>query len=450
MARRIGRHAGVKLFLSLVFALGAVAALCAQIEKTPPPPGRGLFQDLVATARDGQVRLSFYQSTRFWADPAGRAKDPALVLRIHRREVAGMVFGMDYEEILNDLTPAQATLVWDGPLPAINERKYEFIDKTVQLGRTYAYWVSSNLGDAPTGPKAVRVRDPRTFWNRAEIDRRIDALTQAHPGLVTKKIIGTTVRGRPIAALYLGNPDKRIALVGSIHAGEAGPELILPALEKIAAENPEALRAVGIVAVPIINSDERERLAEGYPYYLRKNAAGVDLNRNFSALWGEVSYLYGLISSDPESTTYFGPRAESEPETRAIATLMAETRPLVVYSYHCVAALAGTDLVRSVASADDADYTARCEAVARAYTSSAIGQTEGPYTRLVCTGGSLATLMWRQYGVPAFDMEGTEFAPFGDMPTDEQMARFQALHTRGILGTLRYFGAPPAAGASGR
>jgi hypothetical protein len=227
--------------------------------------------------------------------------------------------------------------------------------------------------------------------------------------------------------------------VGSIHAGEAGPELILPALEKIVTENPEALREVGIVAVPILNSDERERLAQGYPYYLRKNAAGVDLNRNFTALWGEVSYLYGLVSSDPESTTYFGPRPESEPETRAIAALMADVKPLVVYSYHCVAALAGTDLVRSVASAGDAEYTARCEAVAQAYVGSAIGQAKGPYTRLVCTGGSLATLMWQQYGVPAFDMEGTEFAPFGDMPTHEQLARFQALHARGILGTLRYF-----------
>lgn len=442
MARRIGPHAGVKFFLSLILALGSVTALCGQFEKTPPPPGRGLFMDLLATAQDGHVRLSFYQSTRFWGDPTGRAKDPALVLRIYRQEAKGMVFGMDYEEILNDLSPAQATLVWDGPLSAINERKYEFIDKTAEPGRTYAYWVSSNLGDAPTGPKAVRLRDPKTFWNQAEIDRRTDALVRAHPELVTKKVIGTTVRGRPITALYLGNARRRIALVGSIHAGEAGPELILPALEKISAENPEALREVGIVAVPIINIDERERLATGYPYYLRKNAAGVDLNRNFTALWGEVSYLYGLISADPESATYFGPRAESEPETRAIAALMAETRPLVVYSYHCVAALAGTDLVRSVASAGDADYTARCEAVAKAYVSGAVGKAEGPYSRLVCTGGSLATLMWREYGVPAFDMEGTEFAPFGDMPTDEQMTRFRALHMRGILGTLRYFARP--------
>jgi hypothetical protein len=315
----------------------------------------------------------------------------------------------------------------------------------VQIGRTYAYWVSSNLGDAPTGPKAVRVRDPLTFWNQQEIDRRIDALAQAHPELVTKKVVGATVLGRPITALFIGNQQKRIGLVGSIHAGEAGPELILPALEKIVAENPEALRAVGIVAVPILNRDERERLAQGYPYYLRKNAAGVDLNRNFTALWGEVSYLYGLVSSDPESATYFGPKPESEPEARAIAALMAETKPLVVYSYHCVAALAGTNLVRSVASAGDADYTARCEAVAKAYVDSATGTTqEGPYTQLVCTGGSLATLMWQQYGVPAFDMEGTEIAPFGDMPTHEQLARFQALHTRGILGTLRYFSSGPA------
>ncbi len=411
------------------------------MERTPPPAGRGLFIDLVAGVRDGKVRLSFYQSTRFWADLTGPAKDPKLVLRIYRAEVPGLVFGMDYEEIINDLTPAKAKVIWDAPLPAINERKYEFIDEAAEIGRTYVYWVSSNLGDAPTGPKVARVRDPQTFWNQAEIERRIDALAQAHPKLVTKKTIGATVRGRAINALFIGNSEKRIALIGSIHAGESGPELILPALEKICTENPDALANVGIVAVPIMNIDERERLAEGYPYYLRKNAAGVDLNRNFTALWGEVSYLYGLISSDPESTTYFGPRPESEPEARAIAALMKEVKPLTVYSYHCVAMLAGTDLVRSVASGGDADYTARCEAVAKVYVESAIGTgaQAGPYSRLVCTGGSLPTLMWKDYGVPAFDMEGTVFAPLGDMATREQLAEFQAMHARGIFGTLRYF-----------
>lgn len=426
-------------FLALVLATLLAPDRLSAAPPVPPPPGRGLFIDLVAVVRDAKVHLSFYQSTRFWQDPSGRAKDPNLVIRIYRHEITDLVFGIDYEEILNGLDPTKGRLIWEGPLPAINERKYEFTDADVVIGRTYAYWVSANLGDAPTGPQAARVRDPATFWPQEESERRMDALARDFPQLVTKQRVGQTVLGRPIHALLVGNRTRCIVLVGSVHAGEAGPELILPALEKLVRENPAALAQVGIAAIPTVNIDERQRLALGHPYYLRKNAAGVDINRNFRALWGEVSRLYGLISSDPDSTTYFGPAPESEPEARAVAQFVAAHRPLALFSYHWVAALAGTDLVRSVASQHDAAYTAKCETVARVYVESASGPQSGPYSRLVCTGGSLATLMWSEYGVPAFDMEGTETAPAGDMPTHEQLAQYQAMHARGLLGILRHF-----------
>lgn len=437
--------ASLTLLLLMTFA-GMVLprVMRAAAPPVPPPPGRGLFIDLTAKVHDAKVRVSFYQSTRFWQDPSGRAKDPNLVLRIYRHEITDLVFGIDYEEILAGLDPLDGKLVWDGPLPAINERKYEFMDADVQIGRTYAYWVSSNLGDAPVGPKAARVRDPVTFWNQAESERRMDALVRDYPSLVRKERVGTTVLGRPLHALLVGNRERNLALIGAVHAGESGPELILPALESILRDHPEVLREVGIVAIPTVNIDERERLALGYPYYLRKNAAGVDINRNFRALWGELSYLYGLISSDPESPTYFGPAPESEPEVRAVAKFVADHRPLTVYSYHWVAAVSGTDLVRSVASAADEAYTAKCEEVAKVYVQSSGSDrpAQAPFSRLVCTGGSLATLMWKEYGVPAFDMEGHETAPFGDMPSRERLAEHQAMHAKGILGTLRHFASP--------
>lgn len=423
-----------------VFALLSVTLLAPTmlVAATPvPPPGRGLFMDLVATVRDGKVRVSFYQSTRFWQSPTGKAKDPKLVLRIYRKEVPSFVFGIDYEEILNDLRPAAADLIWNGPLPAINERKYEFTDDHVQTGHTYVYWVSSDQGDAPTGPKAARVRDPQTFWHQDETERRMTALAARYPQLVTEVEIGRTVLGRPIHALHVGNRERCIALVGAVHAGESGPELIVPALETLLAEHPEVLREVGIAAVPTVNIDQRQRLAEGYPYYLRKNAAGVDINRNFRPLWGEVSYAYGLISSDSESATYFGPRPVSEPEVAALTAFVAQTKPAALFSFHWVAALTGTDLLRSAASEGDASYAQKCEEVSRAYVEAAAGPTPSPHSRLFCTGGSLPTLMWKEYGVPAFDVEGKELAPFGDLPTEEQMVRFRAMHVRGILATLR-------------
>lgn len=44
---------------------------------------------------------------------------------------------------------------------------------------------------------------------------------------------------------------------------------------------------------------------------------GVDPNRNFGFHWGEEDE--GAASSDPCHETYAGPKAFSEPETRAIA-----------------------------------------------------------------------------------------------------------------------------------
>lgn len=425
------RFARVAMLFPIMLASPVMAA------ETKPTPG--VLMSVRAVVQGTDVKLSFYQSTRFWVEQPEKSKSGALVIRIYRQEIPNLQFGVDYEEILNGLDPKQGRVIWDAPLPAINVRKYEFTDTTTEIGKTYVYWVSSNLGDTPTGPVPARVRDPETFWNQQEIERRMDALVKTYPQLVTKKLVGTTVLGRPIHALLVGSQEKRVAMIGSVHAGESGPELILPVIEKLLQENPDVLAKVGLAAIPIVNIDERERLAAGYPYYLRKNAAGVDINRNFDALWGELSYLYGLMSSDPVSDTYFGPAPSSEPETRAVEDFLREHRPLAAFSYHHVAALTGTDLLRSAASADDAAFTAKCEAVAKAYVEGGVGATPGPYSRLLCTGGSIATWLWKNYGIPGYDVEGKELAPLGDMTTHEQLARFQGIHTRAILGTLRHF-----------
>jgi g-D-glutamyl-meso-diaminopimelate peptidase len=56
---------------------------------------------------------------------------------------------------------------------------------------------------------------------------------------------------------------------------------------------------------------------DNYLQYWKANAAGVDLNRNFDALWS--SYKVGM--SRPSHATYKGPTPNSEPETRAMVAL---------------------------------------------------------------------------------------------------------------------------------
>jgi hypothetical protein len=80
---------------------------------------------------------------------------------------------------------------------------------------------------------------------------------------------------------------------------------------------------------------------DGYEYshttdrYWRKNRGssglGVDLNRNWPYYWG---YEWGS-SSSPWSETYRGPKALSEPETRAIhAYVMSLPRRFVMVDFH--------------------------------------------------------------------------------------------------------------------
>jgi murein peptide amidase A len=128
-------------------------------------------------------------------------------------------------------------------------------------------------------------------------------------------VIGHSVRGQPIRAYERG--DRSVpptVVVGVIHGSE-------PAGLKVVAR----LRSMPLPAgvhlwlVPTVNPDG---LAAG----TRQNAHGVDLNRNSSQ---GRRFLGG-----PGTRFYAGPKAFSEPETRAIRALVLATRPAVTVWYH--------------------------------------------------------------------------------------------------------------------
>jgi protein MpaA len=127
-------------------------------------------------------------------------------------------------------------------------------------------------------------------------------------------LIGHSVRGRPIVAHVLG-PDaapRKLLLVGCIHGNECAGIAILSALERR-----RVPPGVQLWLVPELNPD-------GTAVETRQNAHGVDLNRNFPFQWERVT--------DP--TYYSGPRAASEPETRAAMTLIRRIKPAMTIWYH--------------------------------------------------------------------------------------------------------------------
>ncbi|WP_437731026.1 M14 family metallopeptidase [Sorangium sp. So ce1335] len=113
-------------------------------------------------------------------------------------------------------------------------------------------------------------------------------------------------------------------ILSGIHPLEwIGVETTLALLERLAAED---LGGRSIFAVPIVNPDGLLRvemnLRAGRHRYVRGNARGVDLNRNFDAGWyerGLVQRLIGLVSSP-------GSRPASEPEVEAIAHALSSRR----------------------------------------------------------------------------------------------------------------------------
>jgi murein peptide amidase A len=134
-------------------------------------------------------------------------------------------------------------------------------------------------------------------------------------------VIGRSVQKRAISAVQIGDgAGTRVALVvGVIHGDERAGLRIIRALEREAAGQTGALAGTQLWVVRTVNPD-------GVRARTRKNSHGVDLNRNFPYRWrGHV----------PQSSGYYpGPRAASEPETRAVIALVRRIRPDLSIWYH--------------------------------------------------------------------------------------------------------------------
>ncbi|SEB50489.1 protein MpaA [Nocardioides exalbidus] len=132
------------------------------------------------------------------------------------------------------------------------------------------------------------------------------------PAVVEVRTIGTSVQGRPIRAWRLGEPGRRrIVLISTMHGNEPHTRRILETLR-----DGRRITGVDLWVIPTYNPDG---LARG----TRRNARGVDLNRNFPYRWADLDGSY-------ES----GRRPGSEPETRAVMAFLTDVDPMRVISFH--------------------------------------------------------------------------------------------------------------------
>lgn len=400
---------------------------------------RHVFGQLNARVEDGTVRLAFYLTTPVFSSLKGA--QPPSTIRIHRQCESEFTWGQNYAEHFDGMDVGKAQLIFEGAIDPINNRKFEFLDEEVEVGQTYVYWVSCPLGRLPTGPVAVRVRDPRIWWPHHEVESSLAAIARTHLHLATIEQYGTTGGGHAIPGLRVGNRDRCIALVGTIHAGESGPELVIPAIERLLAENAALLAQIGVAILPNVNVDERERLVQGCPWYLRTNARGVDINRNFDVNWEQVEYGYGLISSDPDAGTYRGPKPESEPETRAVVEFLRAIAPQAVFSYHALASITGACFLAPREGEHDSNYVSACNMLADPFVAAFCPEKwPGMGVRFGASAGSLPAYAYSKLGVPGFDLEwdgNPDSQPsHNDRTTPEMLKTYQDRHYRGLVATL--------------
>jgi hypothetical protein len=133
-----------------------------------------------------------------------------------------------------------------------------------------------------------------------------------HPAVIGKRVLGKSVQGRKIVAYHLGEPgEKKVVLISLMHGNEPAPRRILTNL----IDGPP-VHDLNLWVVPVYNPD-------GFAHHARKNAHGVDPNRNYPYKWAPLNGNY-------ES----GPRPASEPETRAMMRFLSRVRPAYVLSFH--------------------------------------------------------------------------------------------------------------------
>jgi len=136
------------------------------------------------------------------------------------------------------------------------------------------------------------------------------AAQDARPAVVQSRVIGHSVKDRPIRAWRVGDPDARTRAVAlaSLHGDEAAPRMILQQIR-----DGRPVEGIDLWVVPVVNPD-------GFLAGGRHNARGVDLNRNFPREWVR--------------TATSGRRPASEPETRALMRFLDRVDPRFVVSFH--------------------------------------------------------------------------------------------------------------------
>ena len=206
------------------------------------------------------------------------------------------------------------------------------------------------------------VDDSNHTYSYAEMQEDIDLLAKKHPDKVKISTIGTTVDGRAIYQVVIGNSNSQnaIFIMAAIHGREWMNTWILMDSLEMHLDNwkekapsgktyEEVFENCCIYLIPMVNPDgvtisqyginainnndiqnklKNMRGASGSKKW-KSNANGVDLNRNFSVGWNSR-----IDVTDPGIDFYNGSSFFTEPESIAIKNALDQRNFTAAVSYH--------------------------------------------------------------------------------------------------------------------
>jgi hypothetical protein len=184
-------------------------------------------------------------------------------------------------------------------------------------------------------PVLARTLLPRKLGAYRGYGELLDAIERLAERGARIRQIGRSVLGEPLFAVHFGSeaPDARTSVVlAGVHPIEwIGIEACAALLDRLAGAD---LGDRCVIAFPMVNPDGflrvEQSLRDGRRRWYRRNARGVDLNRNFDAHWGERSFFFYAMP------WLFAPgRAPaSEPEVAAIRFELSSRRVDRAVSLH--------------------------------------------------------------------------------------------------------------------
>ena len=230
----------------------------------------------------------------------------------------------------------------------------------VVLGACQTGPTHSAMGDEPPMTMIIEKPTPETT------DDAVESVT-----------LGLSVEGRPIRMHVFGDDGPAVLIFAGIHGNEPTSEYVALRLIDHLLHHPEAYTDRRVAILPSANPD-------GLLRRTRRNANGVDCNRNFPATnWAKRA---------ANRSNYGGPWPASEPETGAIIEAVQRLDPVRIVSIHSASSFPPCN-----------NFDGPADALARAMS---VHNGYPPRSELdYATPGSFGTWAGVEAGIPTITLE---------------------------------------------